>query len=257
LIAGMAATASGGCESNSPAYFPAQGPVAIEVGAAGGPTEATQTVTLPFRAPSESERQSVMTESQRLKFAVPWLRRAAVAVSIQYTITNLSDKQGTARILINGASEFASYDAAAIRRGILAMLMAANQNQNNQPTVLSLIEPKPVLMDPGQSLTGTIREDDFVEAALDLDAVGRWMAPPLAVLSNRSEVNPVGMDKVPAGLVVPAIWRVMVTFSASTHMRFDFVVRVRDTESQLYSGSGNMFAPTPRPVVIIYTPQGT
>jgi hypothetical protein len=65
------------------------------------------------------------------------------------------------------------------------------------------------------------------------------------VLINASEVNPVGLEMVPPEVVVPALFRVAVTFTATSHMRLDFLVRVRDEENHLLDDDGDMFAPKP------------
>ena len=60
------------------------------------------------------------------------------------------------------------------------------------------------MLAPGASYSGIVREDDFAEGELDLDALGRWndadpASPTFAgVLINRSDVNPIGMNLVPA-----------------------------------------------------------
>jgi hypothetical protein len=228
-----------GCGVNNPTYFPSMGP--LEVGAMGMAGEATTVVTLPFRAPDAQQMQALDEASTARGYRVPWLRRDQVALSISYTISNLDQEAGNAQVLINGASELASYDRAAIA---MAMQMAA---VNNNVDVLSLIEVTPVTLEPGKSVSGLVREDDFAEAELDLDAIGRWMGPPAALLINASEVNPVGLDAVPPDLVVPAMFRVAVTFTATKHMRLDFLVRVRDKEGQLLAAgaAGEAFAPTP------------
>ncbi len=235
-----------GCGTNTPNYFPPDnGP--LEVGAMGQPREATAVVTLPFRVPTDGERQDLMSEAQGLGFAAPWLRRRNIAISIQYSITNLDKDRGTAQVLVDGANEFTSYDARAIRA---AMLMAGANN--NDVVVLSLIQGVPVSVEPGQTVSGVVREDDIAEAELDLDAIGRWMATPAAVLINASEVNAVGLERVPAEVVIPALFRVSVTFTSNKHMRLDFLVRVRDKKDQLLLSDGDTFAPmaaayAPRP----------
>jgi hypothetical protein len=228
-----------GCGVNNPTYFPPMGP--LEVGAMGMPGEATMVVTLPFRPPDAADLQALDDASTARGYRVPWLRRDRVALSISYTIANLDDAPGNAQLLINGASELASYDRAAIA---MAMQMAAVNNE--AADVLSLIEVTPVTVEPHQSVTGQVREDDFAEAELDLDAIGRWMAAPAAVLINASEVNPVGLEQVPPDLVVPAMFQLAVTFTATTHMRLDFLVRVRDKDGQLLgAGGAGAFTPTP------------
>ena len=110
--------------------------------------------------------------------------------------------------------------------------------------VLPLIQAVPVMLAAGETLQGVVREDDLAEGELDLDAIGRWSAPAAAVLINRSEVNPVGLDQVPKAEIVPAMFRISFAFSASVHMNCQFVVRVRDQAGRLWD-SGPEFMPTP------------
>jgi hypothetical protein len=117
--------------------------------------------------------------------------------------------------------------------------------EEEEVAVLALIRPTPLLLQPGQVVSGTVREDDFEEAALDLDAIGRFGAVPAAVLVNRSESNPVGLEMVPGQHVRPAFFRLQVMFSAGSHMRLEFLLRVRDDAHQLLREQGDAFAPTP------------
>jgi hypothetical protein len=237
FVPGLLVVACGGI--NNPTYFSPMGP--LEVGEMGGAAEATTVVTVPFRPPDAGEMQALDEASAARGYRVPWLRGDRVALSISYTIANLDTMPGTAQVLINGASELASYDRAAI-----AAAMAAAAVNNDGTDVFSLIEVTPVTVETEQTISGLVREDDFREAELDLDAIGRWMGPPAAVLINASEVNPVGLDLVPPDLVLPAMFRLAVTFTASRHMRLDFLVRVRDRDGQLLGTvGGDPFAPSP------------
>jgi hypothetical protein len=226
----------GGCDANTPTYFQPMG--ALEVGIMGGADEATATVVLPFRAPTDKERSDLDAETSRLGFPVPWLQRKSIAISIQYSITNLSSKPGRVQILVDGGNEFTDYDS----RAIAAAAQAAG---NDEAEPLALVPVTPRIIEGGQTVSGVVREDDFAEAALDLDALGRWSAVPASVLVNPSDLNPVGLENVPAGIVLPALLKVTVTFSASEHMRMEFLVRVRDDRDQLASGDDPAFAPTP------------
>jgi hypothetical protein len=230
------------CGINNPTYFtPPMG--AVESGQPDAGGEVTSVVTLPFRGPTDVESAKLDEESDGLGFRAPWLRRDQVAVSVQYTITNLDKKDGEAHVLVDGASEFASYDRAAINA---ALDMQADNR--DKPVVLSLIQGTLMNVPAGGSVSGTVREDDFAEAELDLDAIGRWMAVPASVLINFSEVNPVGLDKMPPTEVVPAMFRVAVTLVTDLHMRLDFLVRVRDTKNRLLDldQAGDAFAPKPK-----------
>jgi hypothetical protein len=174
---------------------------------------------------------------------LPWLRADRVSMSLLYTITNLGDAQGTARLEVDGASEFASYDVGALRA---AAAMAAMMGQEvDEEGLLALIRPTPVTLAPGEVHRGIVREDDFDEAALDLDAIARFGAVPAAVLINLSSQNPVGLEMIPPQHVRPALYQVNVRFTASQHMRLEFLLRVRDEDRQLAKGADGVFTPNP------------
>lgn len=243
----LIAVGGAACGVNNPTYFqPTMG--AVESGQPDAGGEVTSVVTLPFRDPTDVESAKLDDDSNALGFRAPWLRRDQVAISVEYTVTNLTDKDGRAQILVDGADEFTSYDRAAINAAI-AMQMLRDEDK---PVVLSLIQGIPFAVPAGASKSGTIREDDFAEAELDLDAIGRWMATPASVLINFSEVNGAGLQKVPPAEVVPAMFRVAVTLASEQHMRLDFLVRVRDTKNRLLDldHAGDAFAPKPK----AYTP---
>ena len=91
----------------------------------------------------------------------------------------------------------------------------------------------PQTLAQGQTISGTVREDDFNEAELDLDAIGRWMAPFNAVLINNSQVNPIGLSMVPPNVVIPALIEIDVSFTANRNMTCTYDIRVRDDNDQL------------------------
>jgi len=229
------------CEANNPTYFMPPGP--LEVGQQDDMNSAATMVTLDFRSPTSDELKTMQDESKRLGYTVPWLHADREGLELLYTVTNLDNKAGEARVEIDGASELYSYDTS-MQRAAIAML--PKEQQKNAPAVLSLIRPTPVIVQAGQSVSGIVGEDDFTEAALDLDAIGRWMAVPAQVLINRSETNPIGLEMVPRGLIRPALYQIQVTFTATSHMRLEFLVRVRDEDRVLHGGQGVGFAPHPK-----------
>lgn len=236
VVAGAALCALGGlgaCGINAPTYFPAA--AALEVGADA--MEASGTVALDFRAPTEAEETERSTLSERLGYQVPWLREDDVHVSIRYTVTNVGDAEGTFFIRVAGASELVRYDEAAIA--------AAFEAAGEEGEVFGLIEMPPGKIGPGEVYQGEVREDDLHEAALDLDAMGRWSAPFASVLLNRSDVNRIGLEMMPANAILPAFWEITLHIAATTPMTCTFVVRVRDDRGQLRKGAEPAFAPEP------------
>src|SRR6185369_16084878 len=108
---------------------------AVESGNPDAGGEVTSTVTLPFRDPTAAESAKVDEESDGLGFREPWLRRDQVALSIQYTITNLDQRSGKAQVYVDGANEFTTYDRAALQ--VAAQAAAMN---NDEVVVLPLIQ---------------------------------------------------------------------------------------------------------------------
>ena len=233
-----------GCQAlNEPIYIPA--PAALDTGGMDAMGKAVNrvkgSVVLRFRRPSADDQKQIDADTAKLGFRVPWLRRDRIHLEVLYTVTNQSDKAGTFSVGVDGASEFVKYDEDAVGQ----VFAAANE----APVLIPLMAPTPRMLGAHQMFQGTVREDDFVEGSLDLDAMGRWMAPFAAVLINRSDVNPIGLDMVPKNVVIPAMQEVDVTLTSSqdTVMHCEFLVRVRDDADQLLreSSDANLFVPTP------------
>jgi hypothetical protein len=232
------------CQANDPTYFP--GTKTLEVN--GMPSDPTMmassvdldTFTLPFRPPNAAEQQTLMMQSAQLGFQAPWLTRTDIAIEISYVIKNVDTMPGTARVAVWAADEFTNYDLSA-----MYVAQAMMPNGQKQVIILPLIQGIPVMIDPGKTYEGIVREDDFAEAELDLDAMGRWMAIPAEVLINRSEVNPIGLEMVPKNEIVPAIFQTVFQFEADVHMTCTYVIRVRDLNDRLETGPGTIYAPMP------------
>ena len=138
---------------------------------------------------------------------------------------------------IDGANEYTKYD-----ENIVAMMLGQG---TTTPQYIPLIPVTPQAIAPGQTISGTVREDDFNEAELDLDALGRWMAPFNAVLINNSQVNPIGLSMVPPNVVIPALIEIDVSFSANAdelHLRHP---GPRRHDQLLHDATDTLFSPTP------------
>jgi hypothetical protein len=232
-----------GCQAlNEPIYIAA--PATLDAGG-GNPARVKGSIVLRFRQPTGDEQRKVDDQSAKLGFQVPWLRRDRIHLELLYTVSNVGGDPGTFAVGVDGASEMVKYDEDAVGQ----VFAAANQD----PVLIPLMAPVPRTLGPGQMYQGTLREDDFLEGSLDLDAMGRWMAPFAAVLINRSDVNPIGLEMVPPNAVIPALQEVDVTLIATgAPMRCEFMVRVRDDDDQLLreAGDANLFVPTPA----VFTP---
>jgi len=237
------AVAAAACTAHEPTYFP--GAAALEVDGQG--TEAKQTLQLAFRPPTQSEESERQKLTSQLGYEVPWLREDRVHVEMLFTITNLGDREASFALNIDGASEFVRYDEDAVAAAFEA-------EDEDAPIAHGLHQvPPPVngqLLAPGEVYRGTVREDDFREMALDLDAMGRWMAPNFpAVLLYRSETDPADArgeyTTTPPNLIRPALWEVTPRFNSSQAMRCEFLVRVRDDDRRLWEDGETQFMPSP------------
>ena len=229
LTAAAGAVVCAGCHPNDPVYFPADAILQTD----GTATEVTETVALRFRSPSASEQADLDKSSADLGYAAPWLRQDRIHLELRYTVTNLGDRDGTFSLFVDGATEFTRFDYQAV------VAAFATGNEKAPPVGLIQISNPPFLA-PGQVFQGTVREDDFREGSLDLDAMGRFMAPFVSVLINRSEVNPVGLEMVPSNLtppkpwILPALWEITPRFTSTQPMTLQFLVRVRDDDQRLW-----------------------
>jgi hypothetical protein len=250
------ATATLACQQlNTPLYF--QGPTFQSTG--GGPDEpmATSGLALRFRAPTMQERMQLDAKRDAVGYDmdIPWISRDKVHVEVSYKVSYVCPLPGeepsvctdrppkaTYTLIVDGASEYTKYDTQA----------TADALGGEDPIILPLITTLPRTLAMGASFSGLVREDDFAEAELDLDALGRWndatpASPTFAgVLINRSDVNPVGLNLVPTNLVVPAMFEIDVRLQTDTPMLVEYFVRVRDDDDRLWhDAADDVYQPAP------------
>jgi hypothetical protein len=244
LPALFASAGAAGCGSNEPTYFAA---AILQVDGMGAAAKGT--VPLRFRAANEGEETQRRMLTDQLGYEAPSLREDKVHVEVRYTIRNLGDREGMFSLFVDGASEFTRFDFDAVGAAF------ATADQDAPPLGLIQISQPPILA-PGQVYQGTVREDDFHEASLDLHAMGTFMAPFVSVLINRSDVNPVGLETTPPNLdppsawILPALWEITLRFNANQPMTCQFLVRVRDDDHRLWEDGDTDFAPNP----VTFTP---
>jgi hypothetical protein len=232
---------------NAPVYF--QGMAFDAMG--GEKTLPTQGLSLRFRRPTQGEQMQLEAErmAKGYDMDIPWVSRDKVHVEVSYKVTNLStDTTAAFTLMVDGASEYTKYDTQVVSA-------ALQQAANDPPTFLPLIPVVPQMLAPGESFSSIVREDDFAEGEVDLDALGRWNDPNPAsptfagVLINRSEVPPhTGLGMVPGFsingtgqpvfdpnvLVVPAMVEIDLRLKTEVSMHVEWFVRVRDDDDRLW-----------------------
>lgn len=239
LTAGLALAAC----TDDPQYMPS--PMSLEVGA---PDTDIDVVAGQFILPIRLETEEELMERQALEAEVgvpiPYVTVESLSVSIEWTITNLSDTEGTARININGGNEEAQYVPT-------AFVIDPEEDEEPPPLAGGI----PITVPATSSLPGVIREDQIFEAAIDLGLISRAGENPFAAILQHHD----HLDEITdtGGLVVPVQYLGQmvlfdVVFQANRHMVLEYTVRVRDHAGILHellldapAGELTGFAPTP------------
>jgi len=201
---------------------------------------------------------------------VPLYRLDQYDVSVEYTVKNLDSTPGTVKIQLNLANEAFSWDP--------AMIMPAGQES---PPAPGLAGDVPIDIQANGELDGLFREDQLLEAAIDLDQITRgninMYAATLTVNKNDLSFQPLSATMPPPmgstqppsqtamGSAVPRaafrnVVRVDIVMKTDSHMTIDFNVRVRPHVNDVIHLMG-MDAPVaeltildPAPFVPAYTP---
>jgi len=245
LVAGLAML---GCqELNTPLYF--KGADIVATGEDGAPPTTTTGLSLRFRNPTDKERQALQMQADALGYGmdVPWVSRDKVHIELLYKVTNndMMGRDGTFNVLVDGATEYTKYDFQVVSDAIA-------MGDPDEAVFFPLMQTMPRMLPAGQTFSGVLREDDFDEGSLDIDALGRWLdtdaaSPTFAgVLINDSDVNPVGLNLVPPNVVLPALVEINVILQTAVGMKCEYVVRVRDEDDRLlHNDSDSLYQTSP------------
>ncbi len=241
LLAGV------GCV-NDPLYIdPMTGPApmpALEAGMRdmdGNFIEAKGSLVLPIKTETKEDATERAARQATLDPAVevPYVKVGDIEVSIEWTIKNLDPMPAQARIQLNGANQFFSYDPSTL---VLS-------HDPEAPPTPGLQGDIPYEIPGNGALSGLFREDELREASIDLDQITRGNVNPfratLTISKNASSydqltplvVVPADQEPPPqmsTGIVYPRetfpqMLRVDLVFKPEAHMVLEYNVRVRDT----------------------------
>lgn len=216
-----------GCADN-PAYV--QSPTSLEVGAPDSMVNtATGTIDLPIKLETEKDlmKRVALADELGLTLAdVPYVRIGDLDVSIEWSLKNLSDQQGTAIINVNGGNEMFAFIPAAF---------VIDPEEDAEPP--PLVGGVPQIIEPGELRTGVFREEQILEASVDIELIARGGLNPIAAVLQTHR----GMTEMTTttGAVVPKrafaqMIRFELTFTAGTHMVLEYAIRVRDQRGILH-----------------------
>jgi hypothetical protein len=213
--------------SEDPQYVP--GPSSIEVGVDGTDMfTGTVTVDLPFELESMKDAEKRNDLAMSLGIApdqLAYVRVGDVDVSLEWSIKNLTENEGTARISINGGNQFWYY---------VPLNFVVDPEEDEEPP--PLLGDIPLLVGGNGERSGVFREDQIREASVDLEQITRAMVNPFAAMLTINEDDP--------GVTIPPVMvphddlsqlvRFDITFEADRHMVLEYGLRVRDHRGILH-----------------------
>jgi hypothetical protein len=258
-----------GC-ANDPLYIP--GLMSMEAGVPdmmGVPSEAKASVQLPIKTETSGDAAKRAQRAATLDpIQVPYVRVGDLEIEVEWTIKNLDlvKTDAQARIQLNGANEYFTYDPSTIVLG---------QSAEDAPPTPSLAGDVPIDVPPGGQVSGLFTEDNVREAAINLDQITRGNFNPytaaITVSKNASSFQPLtplmpgavdeNGNEIPQTSMGPAIpreafaglTRIDLVFRPGTHMTLDYTIRIRDTRGIMHDllltaetekpGELQMFAP--------------
>ena len=238
IFAGLVGLGAG-C-ANDPVYIPA--PAAMEAGVAdpammGMLTQAKASLQLPIKTETAADAKQRMALADKLApIMVPYVKVGDLEVELEWTITNVDDKDGTALIELNGANEYFAYDPS---------LIMLNPDDDEAPPTPGLDGDIPINIPAGGKVSGLFTEDQLREASIDLDQITRANINPfratLTVSKNADSFQPLTPPmpededyvQTPVGDPIPReafayMTRIDLVFKPNTHMKLEYDVRVRD-----------------------------
>lgn len=217
--------------TNSPSYLEPR--LALEVGIPdpGDPEgvvqEATAQTFLPIRLETMEEQEARADRMAALGGVdVPVVSLEDLDVAIEWTIKNLSDEEGEARILINGGNELFAY--------VPTNFVIDPEEDEEPPPLLGNV---PITVPPQGTVSGVFREDQVREAAVDLELITRGQSNPFAALLTFSHEVRELTDAMGRTVPLSAFGHLVqydVIFRGNQHMVLEYEIRVRDQADILH-----------------------
>jgi hypothetical protein len=256
LALALVATVAPSACSEEPVYVPSdQAMLAFDPnGVDAGPLGPDPlTLTVPYAvetAEQAAARTQLAADLGLTPDQVPTARRDNTDLEVEWTLTNTSNQSGLAYLYANAANEFFRY---------VPLAFVTNPDEQQPPP--PLMGGRPIMVPAQGSVSGIFNEDQFSEAAQDLDAITRGgIQPGYATLTQWPTKDVTGgtgvLPTIPSQ-AIPLILRVELTLKATTSMQLQAKLRVRDHSDRLLTDamdpgmlvapSTDVFAPPPPP----------
>lgn len=213
-------------------------------------------LTLPMRLETmaqAAEREKLAAELGFSAMDVPSVRRDDVDVEIEWSLRNVGEEEVTARLAVVGANEIFRYDPAAF----------VDPEDDDAEPPPPLMGGKPIVVAPGQTVTGVFREDEIGEASQDLDAFTRAGVNPGFALLTKWKVKSVTGEEGGALPAIPSeavaqLLQMDVTVAANGPVVLSAELRVRDRTGRLDANAQDAATLVPPSMTVfmpVFTPE--
>ena len=226
LITSMFSIAAAGC-TDDPVYIepidPTGAKLVLEANAPGAMSNiANVFIDLPIRLEEMDETTERAEAEVLLGTMIPYVTHDDLDISIEWTIRNLDDTDGVARIHVNGANEYFNY-----------VPLNFVEDPEEEETPPPLLGDRPLEIAALSTMTGVFREDEMREVALDLELITRAEDNPFRTFTVQDDGEITEFVEIASGVAIPeefmaGLIRVDLTLIANRHMVMDFAIRVRD-----------------------------
>ncbi len=230
--------------SEDPQYV--QPPVGIEVGTGADEGIGTATLSLPFDLETLRDPMGdVVREREELAASlmidvgeVSEIRLDHLSISVEWTIKNLADVEGQARVHMNGGNERFFYNP--------INFIVVDESGDEEATPPPLAGDIPLRVPALGTLSGVFREDQVREAAIDLELITRGGSSAFAALlsihedvKSTADLAPDPNNPTPPTVAVPIeafghMVQFDMLFESNQHMVLEYAIRVRDHRGLLH-----------------------
>jgi hypothetical protein len=223
----LAATA---CTTADPVYI-ASVPPSINTGELAEGEVGALVMTVPVRletAEEAAEREEIAAELGLTAADIPSVRRDDLEIEIEWAITNPGGEEVEATLGVVGANELFRYDPAAF----------VDPEDDDAEPPPALMGGEPIIVPAGATVSGVFTENDFSEAAQDLDAFTRAGVNAFNALLTKWRSKDVTGGEGGALAMIPSkaiaqLLEVQLTVSADDPVIISAQLRVRDRTGRL------------------------
>jgi hypothetical protein len=243
----LAIAAAAGC-ANDPEYLPQTTTITVMDDGMGN-LVGNSFLVLPIKPETRKDRLAREALATKLGLAaddVPYVKVGDLDISVEWTIKNMENTDAQAKIELNGATQYFKYDPSVI---------VLDPTDDEAPPTPGLQGDIPIDVPAGGIVDGVFREDQLLEASIDLDAITRGNENPFAAtltvqknapsfdimmrglsvsdpvclanpMDTQCQLTSTGMSTPRAAFA--SIVRVDIVFKPDHNMTLDYTVRVRD-----------------------------